>query len=333
MVMTQAQPQIDFSALPLDEATVLLQTVGLDVLRRALRGRTERERPYLAHLLPDAQARRLAPRRGFQLTPVGYRPTLARAVGNGLSAQAWRARVWGQLRVRLGRATLGYVPDFLWATVAERAWSTPAFQREATLLARGILQEQYLFPAGSLPTPILASQTFWALLVLAEVRRPPALKRELGALFSRAVLGSPAKTAEHLGKIGRELRAHIPRSWWTWLPTARSRRQRAAAHLRRCAEIEVLAASEWAHFWDQYVMTEAMVHWHGGAPAVRPPVRVALTSLPVANETLRAVFSRRPDARRAQAAAPISTLAHPDWENDRPLWLSSQYDPLELVGG
>ena len=333
MVVTRTGPQIDFSALPLDEATGLLQTVGLELLRRALLGRAGGERPYLADLLPDDQARRLAPRREYRLAPVTYRPTVARAVGTGMSAGAWHSQVWGQLRARLGRAGLGYVPDFLWATVAERAWGTPAFQRQAMLLARSILQEQYLFPPGDLPTPLFAPQTFWALLLLADVPRTPSLKAQVRALFSRLALTSPSRMLTQLRLIGRTLWGRIPRAAWTWLPTARARRQRAAEHLRRRAEAEVLATGGWADFWDQYVMAEAILRWHAGQPACRPPLRRALTEMPVAQDILRRVFSQRRDARRAQAAAPPAMLAQPDWAANRPRWLSSQYDPLELVGG
>jgi hypothetical protein len=250
-----------------------------------------------------------------------------------MSARAWHSQVWGQLRARLGWATLGYVPDFLWATVAERAWSSPAFQREATLLARSILQTQYLFPAGSLPAPIFAPGTFWALIVLAEARRTLPLKPQVRALFSLSVLRSPARTVRQLGSIGRTLWGRLPRASWMWLPTARARRQRAAEHLRQRAEVELLATGGWASFWDQYVMTEAVISWHHGAPAVRAPVRRALTEMPVAQELLRRVFSERPAVRRGQPAAPPSMLVDPDWAANRPLWLSSQYDPLELVGG
>ena len=225
------------------------------------------------------------------------------------------------------------MPDFLWATVAERAWATPAFQREAALLARSILQTQYLFPAGGLPTPLLAPGTFWALLLLAEARRTPPLKPQLSALFTRAVLGSPHRTLRQLATIGRGLRHRVPRRSWTWLPTARARRHRAAAHLRQRAEFQVLAASEWAGFWDQYVMTEAILAWHGGQPALRAPVRRALTELPVAQNVLRRVFSHRPGVQRTTAAAPTQMLARPQWEAERPVWLASQYDPLERIGG
>ena len=331
--MTPPHPDLNFAALPLEDATVLLQAVGLALLRRALLREPDGARPYLADLLPDAQAQKLAPRRGYRLPPVKYRPTVAQAVRRGLSARAWRARVWAQLRERLGWSTLGYVPDFLWATVAERAWSSPAFQREATLLARGMLQTQYLFPAGSLPAPIFAQGTFWALIVLAEARRALPLKPQLRALFSLTELRSPAQFGRQLGRIGRTLWGRLPHASWTWLPTARARRQRAAEHLRQRAEVELLALGGWAGFWDQYVMTEAIISWHHGRPAVRAPVRRALTEMPVAQELLRRVFSDRPVARRAQAAAPPSMLVDPDWEANRPLWLSSQYDPLELVGG
>ena len=73
----------------------------------------------------------------------------------------------------------------------------PIVKRVDVLLARGILQTQYLFPAGSLPTPLLAPGTFWALLLLAEPRRTPPLKPQFQALFTRAVLSSPRRTGSH----------------------------------------------------------------------------------------------------------------------------------------
>jgi hypothetical protein len=335
--------RIDFTALPLDEATLLLQTVGLELLRQALLGKAAGERPRLASLLPSDEARRLAPRPNpFRLLAPSYRVTLTRAVGPGLSEGAWRSQVWGQLRDRLGRGTLRYVPDALWPVVAERAWGSPQFQQEAALLARQILQTQYLFPPGELPRPIFATGTFWALLLLAQTPYLPAFRPQLGQLFSPSVLRSPSRFGRHLGGIGRALWDRIPPATWAWLPTAAACRQRAARHLGRRAATELLAAEGWAGFWDQHVMTRAILLWHDGEPDLPAHVRTALLALPVVHEAMRHVSSHRRHVRRhprraagttaSAQATPIPVLADPGWEALRPRWLVGQYDPLELVG-
>ncbi|MGE3909151.1 MAG: hypothetical protein AB7K36_07365 [Chloroflexota bacterium] len=331
-MLTRRSPAIDFASLPLEDATRLLRDLGLEVLRRALLGRASGSRPVLADLLPAAQARRLAPRREGRLAPVSYRVTLGQALGQGISLRAWRSRVWGQLRERLGRGSLGYVPDFLWPTVAERAWRSPEFQRQAALLARSILQEQYIFPPGGLPVPMLAPQTYWTLLLLAEARPTPAIWLHLRELFRLETLRSGRRLGGEVAAIGRALWARIPSSTWTWLPTSKSRRFRAARYLGQQASVQVLATEHWAGFWDQYVIGESIIHWHGARPSLHPLVRAALADLPVVAEMLRRVFSHRSDAQRAQASAP-SSLAHPEWARDRPAWLASQYDPHERIGG
>ncbi|MCC7368101.1 MAG: hypothetical protein IT306_06755 [Chloroflexi bacterium] len=331
--MRRRTPALDFAALPLDEATGLLRDLGLGLLRQALLANADDERPSLADLLPDGVARKLATRQGHRLAPVSYRVTVARATRRGLSPAVWQRRVWSQLRSRIGQTTPGYLPDFLWPTVAERAWASPAFQREAALLARGVLQEQYLFPQGGLPTPVFAPGTFWALLALAQAPHTPALGPALRGLFRRDTLRSPGRLAAQLGRVGWTLWGRLPFSRWEWIPTRATRRRQAARALGQQASVQTLAVSGWAGFWDQYVIMQAILAWHGGHPPLPAALRKGLTDLPVVSEALGHVSSQRTDARGTPPVTTLPLLAHPSWEADRPAWLASQYDPRALVGG
>jgi len=204
-----------------------------------------------------------------------------------------------------------------------------------------VLQEQYLFPPGQLPTPVFAPQTYWALLMLAEARQTPALWPHLRALLRPSVLRSAGRIAGHAEGIGRALRGRVPRSLWTWLPTARGRRVRAAEHLARYAAAHARATQQWAGFWDQYVIAEAALHWHSGRPLLRSDAWRTLATLPFVQDTIWRVSSNGLDARMAGTSAQtspesspaLSSLARPGWDDEQPAWLASQYDPRGRIGG
>lgn len=236
-----------------------------------------------------------------------YRDLMARAIAGSLSSEEWRVRTIALIKEELGAVSPHAVPDELWLVVSEMAWRDLNFQHQMATRIRDNLRERVLFTFGDMPTPTLSPNTFWILLALAAAQ-PPAkrAKRRRWPIFSRI--------ADILSRF----------RWWNALkrllasPEQRLIR-RATERLQNEAQQQSLDHN-WAGFWDQWIISETLQQWPNALQKLDPPLRNALTALPLLNITSPPA-SQDTDKESAEQSGMV--LATREWEEELPGWFES----------
>jgi hypothetical protein len=230
--------------------------------------------------------------------------------------RAWRQRRWQagyqalqQLPPRLVTTTLfnrlertleavssQHIPADLWPLLAERAWHDLSFQHEMATWLQTHLRQTVIFTERDKILALLSPNTFWVLLALTPI--PTALSR-------------------------------------TWFTRAYWQTRWAAQRLQRMAAQQVLAAEQWANFWDQWVLLAAKTACPDAVEQCNPALYKALISLPIfqftaapapqqAQDAPTAMLDETQAASKGQVSAPIPTWSTPAWQTAMPYWFYLQ---------
>lgn len=177
-------------------------------------------------------------------------------------------------------------PDVLWTLVEQWAWQDAEFMHTVAVELHKYLEKTYLMHPGGARPIILAPQSYWLLISLANAADQREAERS--RLFMR---------------IGHSTR-------WLFSGTAHTASERLKSH----AENRILV-KEWADFWDQWLVATCQKRWHSTFLKLSPELKKALGELP---------FKPAPDSlpeRPKQSGKSPTALASPNWKQTKPPWM------------
>lgn len=336
---------IDFASWPLERSATALRELALHLLACLLKGQNPQLDVWLTpeqrRLLASVPASRAPSLWLLSVRATGWhkvwvalrllyrrmrRDTAALAFGASAASIAsgelpadavgehWRY----EFRRVLGVDGIAPYPKSFWPLLAERAWLTLEFSREAAELVENALSKRALFVSGSVqgdertaptsgpfPPMLLNERVYWLLIALAadlaKIERSDPLRALARRLQQRGwtrMMRFPLWLANRLD---------------AWLPGRRQ--QTRALNAMRENGLAFGLEPAWAGVWDQWVLCEALRLWQRSATDDR--LVLALGSLPLCEHYPGAMLS----PRRTQERTPsIPALAHEAWKNDAPDW-------------
>lgn len=295
----QALP-VDFTDLPLEEAIILLQEVGLLLLRATL----QRERPQLYDFFTADQANLLVRPRIESATHIHFGQTMKTAVQSQATISEWRRQVIAQIKHQLGIFTENQLPPDFWHLISYRAWCDPNFKRTVSDLIETELRQRTFFALHEFQTMILSPHTFWLLIALTDIylpAEPPEGKkgwlRRLWEKFQRFLLkGYRFRVATMI----RPEKSHIVR---------------AISLLRSEGEKQGLK-NHWATIWDQWILLEAWKRWQ--SQECSQELKQTMYSLPLNKYGYQLPESEQDLSKKPKTEA--VAIAKSNWEDDMPTW-------------
>ncbi len=256
---------VDYTTFPLTTEVELLQRVARDLVQGLLE---RRPLPTLSTLLTEAELAVHRPPLSWRTLVDRYlvygRHALADDFGLNLqegvrhlrqrrlvrakaALRRWPPRLHltillNRLEGRLGPLVPPTIPDELLLLTAERAWRDLRFQEEIAVLLYRHLRQSVLMTQLDKVLAIFSPNTFWILVAL-----------------------TPPPTASGLAQL----------RWSHWLERWTVRR------LRNLATRRALGATEWAGFWDQWLLWSALNQSPEAADRLTPMLYNALLGLPI----------------------------------------------------
>ncbi len=291
---------VDFTGLPVEEVIILLQEIGLLLLKAAL----QQERPQLYSFFTTDRADLLVRPRIERGADAQFEQIIQTAVRNQTPMPIWRTQVVAQIEDQLGILTENRLPPDFWYLIGYRAWGDPHFRRTVSDLIETELRQRTLFALGEFPTMILSPHAFWLLIALTDIYLPPeppegkkGWLRRLWEKFQRLLLkGYRFRVATVL----RPEKSHIVR---------------AISVLRSEGEKHGLQ-TDWATVWDQWLLLEAWQRWQ--SQECSDTLKQTMHSLPLSKKYLQSPEAEQAAAQKSKTT-PIA-IAKRSWEDDVPTW-------------
>ena len=314
--MTATEPPVrtgfDFTNLPLQEVTAVLQTLAYELLDSSLTTdkppglnaaldlgpspiyRNQKSEPctlydrlLLARLKIANWKRRFqgtAQRKNAYLQVLDRYDVLVRHAATGkLSAGVRRHLLTGELIRHIQGPVGGALPEDFWRLAGELAWQDMQFQFNVSRKITRVLRKKVVFNIGEIPRVTLSPRVFWTLLVLA---KPP-----------RSRFGKRKKIALAMAILAGEGRRQI-------------------------------VAGGWATFWDQWLICEYMRHFPQTILGHDALLESAIRVLPLmAEASVELPFAGNWGAANRQTGM----IAAATWREGMPSWMPAWYRTFSLV--
>ena len=311
----KAEREIDFTQLPMQEMTLILRRLGLQIIEELL---AERPEPDLSARLTVRESKLLRHRTPWRINPwrrlvhvpegfpgnlaLGMRDMMSSALLGIISKRQWHYRIRDRIALAVDGVEDKMLPYWAWPLVAQTAWADPAFRHEVAWRIHRRQRDRLPLSDGSICPVMLQPETFWVLLALCDIR--------------------PGKH---------------------WLRSSERLRARQADRMRHIARVQTLGG-QWAGFWDQWIIRMACQQWPQAYQRQPGGFRQALGRMPL----MRGVV---PQKRRFELAnlgktlwwnlflpgsrqwrqgknrKPLKDLelANPGWSGQIPPWMNARF--------
>jgi hypothetical protein len=331
---------IDLASVPIEEAVITLQPLGLQLVKALLQGG---ERPFLSTLLPPPLVELLLPGAGIAVPPITYGP--------------FRSQRWQRWLEWWKRQAI-----FLWLK------RQPILSGLFRLVKRQHLVGQ---PTTQSPTKIqyddLVAKAARSQISSSEWQQQVS-RRLRDAFFGRPAKNIPPLTWPLIGELAwgnlaiqheaaeqiyRYLRLYYlfypsfgpvpqisPRTFWALIALAQpvppgsvvTPHQRnhyiAAHHLQQIAYTQILIEG-WAGFWDQWLLWQAWHHWQLTF-VPESELHTSILNLPIFKHLSNNFISLSlPDDNEAN----LYHLAAANWQDAAPAWLMRQHQEWQFEQG
>jgi hypothetical protein len=331
------EPGLDFNHLPMEEIIQVLRRLGLKLLEDLLEERSRRKpgkplpvmpQPILQDFLSKPEIQKLSEAEIWQLKrapktgripgnlreelPKALKKMAPKAVKGKVSFRNWQLGSNNRLALALGGTRGNIIPDALWPLTASSAWNDPGFQFTAAQKIIQHLRNHNLMIPYQFPDIELSDKTFWFMILLGK-KRPLNYRY----FFSRK---------ERNGA-------------------------RIIHRLQELAQREI-TVSEWAGFWDQWIILQASQRWPEGFRALDPRISKALVALPLLDTTqmnklckdkkkikirirpiidnffeIRDRIKRQPMPAKSRREYALLNMAAPRWQEQMPTFFSVSHGP------
>ncbi len=229
-------------------------------------------------------------------------------------------------RRELSSLTLaGYdlLPKIYWPLAAQAAWRNPEFQLRFGYLVWSYLRCACLFTPDEVSAPTFSPQTFWALILLLDLRPNTTPSRGLDGMLNglRESSGALKDIFQQANPKNSPAQANselVPSPAWLG----------GAAKTLRATALEEAGAPGWAGFWDQWLLARAVAAWAPVPEGDTQEFYQALLDLPVMKDQIPQIVESYRSKYNWQKP-PAIKLDRPFVPGEKPGWYRSPHSPTK----
>lgn len=223
--------------------------------------------------------------------PVDHTPVI-RSAPTHLPDPKWEQSLVNSLAQSLSLSPATAFPDLLFPLAGQMAWSDSAFQHAVLIQVYQRFYKTLIFLPDEIVTVHFSPRVFWVLIAMTQ--KPP---RPFHQVVARSLV-----------RRG-------------WLPRrGEAKEEEHATHLEQAAELfqavalRLALVPNWAGFWDQWLLLDALVKWRPAEGRLDPRLQSALANLPLVKRTISDwVKPARKGGAYPDLAIPSEQSAYPAW--------------------